>query len=222
MSTAIACASVVPALTAALGADRRATRAAADRRVGAGTVPIAVRVDRPGRRRRGPARQRPGRGAAVRDAGGRRRPRDRDDVRLRRDRRRLRRRRDRAGPRARPRGARGRTAKLPRVELRVPDRAIGRDTVERDPVRHRPRLPGARQRAARADPRASSPTLGDVRPRDVRAILTGGLSAAPWATSLEGVDAIDPDLTLKGLAILHAEVSRRRSRSSSACRERDA
>ena len=46
-----------------------------------------------------------------------------------------------------------------------------------------------------------------VEPRDVRVILTGGLSAAPWARAIEGVDAIDPDLTLKGLAILHAEVS---------------
>jgi pantothenate kinase type III len=38
-------------------------------------------------------------------------------------------------------------------------------------------------------------------------ILTGGLSAAPWARAIDGVDAIDPELTLKGLAILHAEVS---------------
>ena len=37
-------------------------------------------------------------------------------------------------------------------------------------------------------------------------MLTGGLSSAPWAAELEGVDAIDPDLTLKGLALLHAEV----------------
>jgi hypothetical protein len=33
-----------------------------------------------------------------------------------------------------------------------------------------------------------------------------GLSAAPWAAGITDVDAIDPDLTLKGLAILHAEV----------------
>jgi pantothenate kinase type III len=46
-----------------------------------------------------------------------------------------------------------------------------------------------------------------IEPRDVRVILTGGLSAAPWARAIDGVDAIDPDLTLKGLAILHAEVS---------------
>jgi len=46
-----------------------------------------------------------------------------------------------------------------------------------------------------------------IDPADVKAILTGGLSAAPWARALDGIDAIDPDLTLKGLAILHAEVS---------------
>ncbi len=46
-----------------------------------------------------------------------------------------------------------------------------------------------------------------MAPADVHAILTGGLSGAPWARALEGVDHIDPDLTLKGLAILHAEVA---------------
>ena len=48
---------------------------------------------------------------------------------------------------------------------------------------------------------------GDVAPHDVHVILTGGLSKAPFATSIEGVETIDPDLTLKGLAILHAEVA---------------
>ncbi len=46
-----------------------------------------------------------------------------------------------------------------------------------------------------------------TRPADVHTILTGGLSAAPWATAIEGIDTIDPDLTLEGLAILHAEVA---------------
>ena len=45
-----------------------------------------------------------------------------------------------------------------------------------------------------------------IAPSAVKAILTGGLSAAPWAHGLRGIDAIDPDLTLKGLAILYAEV----------------
>jgi pantothenate kinase type III len=51
--------------------------------------------------------------------------------------------------------------------------------------------------------------LGDangVEPGAVKAILTGGLSAAPWVKGLRGIDAIDPELTLKGLAILYAEV----------------
>ena len=45
-----------------------------------------------------------------------------------------------------------------------------------------------------------------VAPDEVHAILTGGLSAAPWVAALEGIEAIDPELTLKGLAILYAEV----------------
>ncbi|HEX5823179.1 MAG TPA: hypothetical protein VFY18_01860, partial [Candidatus Limnocylindrales bacterium] len=48
---------------------------------------------------------------------------------------------------------------------------------------------------------------GDVAAADVHVVLTGGLSAMPWTSGLEGVEAIDPDLTLKGLAILHAEVA---------------
>jgi hypothetical protein len=39
---------------------------------------------------------------------------------------------------------------------------------------------------------------------NIQVVLTGGLSAAPWARTLPDVDAIDPELTLKGLAILWA------------------
>jgi pantothenate kinase type III len=42
-------------------------------------------------------------------------------------------------------------------------------------------------------------------------ILTGGLAAHPWAAAIPGVDAIDPLLTLRGLALLHAELSSRQS-----------
>jgi type III pantothenate kinase len=99
-----------------------------------------------------------------------------------------------------------RTAKLPRIELRTPDRAIGRDTVsamQSGTVFGYQALAGgllARTRRELAE-------MAGVAPSDVRAVLTGGLSAAPWAAAIEGVDAIDPDLTLKGLAILHAEVA---------------
>jgi type III pantothenate kinase len=99
-----------------------------------------------------------------------------------------------------------RTAKLPRIELRAPDRAIGRDTVSAmqsgTVFGYQALASGllARVRRELAD-------LADIKPRDVKAILTGGLSAAPWAAGIADIDAIDPDLTLKGLAILHAEVA---------------
>ena len=99
-----------------------------------------------------------------------------------------------------------RTAKLPRAELRTPERAIGRDTAAAiqsgTVLGHQALVTGllARTRRELAD-------ASDVAPADVHVILTGGLSAAPWATAIEGVSAIDPDLTLKGLAILHAEVA---------------
>ncbi len=98
-----------------------------------------------------------------------------------------------------------RTAKLPRVELRAPDRAIGRDTVSAiqsgSILGYQALADGliARIRVELAE-------ASGVAPGDVRLILTGGLAAAPWAQGLANVDAIDPTLTLKGLAILHAEV----------------
>jgi type III pantothenate kinase len=99
-----------------------------------------------------------------------------------------------------------RTAKLPRVELRTPDRAIGRDTVSAmqagTVLGYQALVSGllARIRAELAE-LASAPIT------DVRTILTGGLSRAAWAADVDGVDVIDPDLTLKGLVILHAEVA---------------
>jgi type III pantothenate kinase len=99
-----------------------------------------------------------------------------------------------------------RTAKLPRIELRQPDRAIARDTV------------GAVQAGAILGYQALVTGLvgrvrreladaNGVEPEAVLTILTGGLSRSPWATGIEGISTIDPDLTLKGLAILHAEVT---------------
>ena len=99
-----------------------------------------------------------------------------------------------------------RTAKLPRIELRTPDRAIGRDTVS---AMQSGTIFGYQALAAGllSRVRRELAEAAGISPADVHAILTGGLSAAPWARALEGIDAIDPDLTLKGLAILHAEVS---------------
>jgi type III pantothenate kinase len=99
----------------------------------------------------------------------------------------------------------GRTAKLPRVDLRTPDRAIGRDTVGAIQsgaiLGHQALANGLLARI-----RVELAEISSVEPAEVRVVLTGGLSAAPWAKGVDDVDAIDPDLTLKGLAILHAEV----------------
>lgn len=98
------------------------------------------------------------------------------------------------------------TALLPRVELRAPDRLIARETVgaiQAGTVLGYQALASgllARGRRELAD-------LSFVEPSEVTTILTGGLSAAAWVSGVDGADVIDPDLTLKGLAILHAEVS---------------
>lgn len=99
-----------------------------------------------------------------------------------------------------------RTAKLPRIDLRAPDRAIGRDTVS---AMQAGTVFGYQALATGLLARIRRELAVDsgVAVDEVRTILTGGLSAAPWAAGIEGVDVIDPDLTLKGLGILHAEVS---------------
>jgi len=99
-----------------------------------------------------------------------------------------------------------RTARLPRVALRPPERAIGRDTesaVQAGTVLgHQALIGGLLARMRRELAGAAG-----IAPHDVRAVLTGGLSAAPWAHGIEGLDAIDPDLTLKGLVLFHRAVA---------------
>jgi type III pantothenate kinase len=94
-----------------------------------------------------------------------------------------------------------RTARLPRIELREPERAIGTDTVSAMQsgvvIGYRALTLGLLERIRRELAESEG-----VRDADIQVVLTGGLSAAPWARDLPGVDAIDPDLTLKGLAIL--------------------
>lgn len=202
---AIACASVVPALTTAVETiaarrDRPLTLATA------GTVPIAVRVDRPGEVGADrlvnalAAARLYGTPAVVVDfgtattfdcvgadgayVGGAIAP----------------------GLELGLEALAARTAKLPRIELRAPDRAIARDTVS---AMQSGTVFGYQALASGllARIRRELGDLAGVDPAEVKAILTGGLSAAPWAAALDGVDAIDPELTLRGLAILHAEVS---------------
>jgi type III pantothenate kinase len=99
-----------------------------------------------------------------------------------------------------------RTARLPRVELRTPERAIGRDTVgaiQSGAVLGYQELVAGLLRRIRRELADGS----DVAESAVHVILTGGYSQSAWAGSLEGVESIDVNLTLKGLAILHAEVA---------------
>lgn len=96
-----------------------------------------------------------------------------------------------------------RTARLPRIELKEPDKAIGTDTVTAMQsgivLGHRALTMGMLERIGLELGRAEK-----VDPSNIQIVLTGGLSAAPWARNMPGVDAIDPELTLKGLAILWA------------------
>jgi type III pantothenate kinase len=203
--SAISCASVVPALTAGI-------EAIAERRdrplvvAGAGTVPLPIRVERPGEVGADrlvnalAAARLHGTPAVVADFGT---ATTFDCV---------------AADGAYVGGAiapglelglealAARTAKLPRIELRAPDRAIGRDTVSAMQAGtifgYQALASGLLGRVRRE--LAESAGIGSA---EVRTILTGGLSTAPWATAIEGVDVIDVDLTLKGLSLLHAEVS---------------
>jgi type III pantothenate kinase len=97
-----------------------------------------------------------------------------------------------------------RTAKLPRIELRRPERVIGRDTVS---AMQAGTVIGYFGLAAELIRRTREELAASGEGSDPRVILTGGLSRAPWVQDLAGVDTIDPDLTLRGLILLHAAVA---------------
>ncbi|MEO8207731.1 MAG: type III pantothenate kinase [Chloroflexota bacterium] len=98
-----------------------------------------------------------------------------------------------------------RTARLPRVALHVPDHVIGRDTISAiqagTVIGYQALASGLIDRV-----RHELAAVAGVDPSSVRVVMTGGLSAARWADGVIGYDVIDPALTLKGLAVLHAEV----------------
>ena len=99
-----------------------------------------------------------------------------------------------------------RTARLPRIELREPATAIGTDTVSAMQsgvvIGYRSLTLGLLDRIkdelARTD---------KVDREEIQVVLTGGLAAGPWSAGLPGIDAVDVDLTLKGLGILWAVAS---------------
>jgi len=101
-----------------------------------------------------------------------------------------------------------RTAKLPRIELARPAHAIGANTVaamQSGAIIGYIGLVRELIAAIRAELAAAGGPVPTV-------ILTGGLSAADWAREIPGVDVVDADLTLRGLAIMHAEAATGASR----------
>jgi type III pantothenate kinase len=106
----------------------------------------------------------------------------------------------------------GGTAQLPRVPLVMPPRAIGEDTVS---AMQSGAVIGHIGLVAELLRAISAELALDDGPAP-RVILTGGLSNTDWAGAIPGVDAIDPLLTLRGLAILHAEHAPDAARTESA------
>jgi len=94
-----------------------------------------------------------------------------------------------------------RTAKLPGIELARPARAIGRDTVA---AMQSGAVIGYIGLVRELLAAIKTELAGDGGPAP-RVILTGGLASAPWAADIPGVDVVDPQLTLRGLLIVHAE-----------------
>jgi type III pantothenate kinase len=99
-----------------------------------------------------------------------------------------------------------RTARLPQIDLAEPKKAIGTDTVAAMQsgivLGYRALTLGLLEQI-----RAELARVEKVEEGTIQVVLTGGLSAASWVRNLPGVDAIDPELTLKGLAILWAVAS---------------
>ncbi len=99
-----------------------------------------------------------------------------------------------------------RTAKLPRIDLVEPKKAIGADTVSALQsgivLGYRALTLGLLDRI-----RLELARTEKVEASNIQVVLTGGLSQASWAHDLPGIDALDHELTLKGLAILWALAS---------------
>ena len=92
----------------------------------------------------------------------------------------------------------GRASKLPRIELRRPPTAIGANTVhamQSGAVLGYIGLVSGLLTALRGELTEQSPA--DAR---VTVIATGGYTFEPWLAEVPGIDAVEPDLTLRGIA----------------------
>jgi type III pantothenate kinase len=91
----------------------------------------------------------------------------------------------------------GRASKLPRIELRRPPRAIGANTIhamQSGAVLGYIGLVSGLLTALRTELAEESPD--DAR---VTVIATGGYTFEPWLAEVPGIDAVEPDLTLRGI-----------------------
>ncbi len=91
----------------------------------------------------------------------------------------------------------GRASTLPRIELRRPPRAIGTNTVhamQSGAVLGYIGLVSGLLTALRSE-------LAEASPADSRitVIATGGYTFEPWLAEVPGIDAVEPDLTLRGI-----------------------
>ena len=106
----------------------------------------------------------------------------------------------------------GRASKLPRIELRRPERAIGANTVhamQSGTVLGYIGLVTGLLTALRAELLERSPAGARVT-----TIATGGYTHEPWLREVPGIDAVEPDLTLHG--VRHAWRLARERRTASA------
>jgi len=93
-----------------------------------------------------------------------------------------------------------RTAQLPRIAYEAPWRVIGHDTVsamQSGAVIGHIGLSNELIERTRAELAAQSPAGARIH-----VVATGGLSNEPWVHEIEGIDAVDPELTIRGLVLL--------------------
>lgn len=91
----------------------------------------------------------------------------------------------------------GRASKLPRIELRRPAHAIGASTVaamQSGTVLGYIGLVTGLLTALRGELAERSPAGARIR-----VVATGGHTHEPWLAAVPGIDAIEPDLTLRGI-----------------------
>jgi type III pantothenate kinase len=95
----------------------------------------------------------------------------------------------------------GRASKLPRIELHRPARAIGTNTIhamQSGTVNGYIGLVSGLLAAIRGELVERSPAGARVS-----VVATGGYTYEPWLREVPGIDAVEPDLTLRGIRYAH-------------------